>query len=341
MFLKLVSFTESGAEVEKKICDKLIEHGHNIEAYAKYPSSGLMYLEADVRRFSEDSFKSADGVIFIGSVGIAVRSIAPFIRSKIDDPAVVVVDDTAKYVIPVLSGHIGGANKLAKEIADILECVAVITTATDLNNVFAIDEWATKNNVNINNPEMIKKVSAALLKKETVGFKSDFNVVTALPQGFDGFGDFDIGVSISTDPRKTPYKETLRLTPRDYYIGIGCRMGIKYDTLLSEFLFFLEKYKIAKERIRAIASIDIKVKEQALLQLVSDWKLEFYTFTSAKLDALQGDFTGSAFVKKTTGVDNVCERAACLASGASLTVCKNSGNGVTFAASNKIFECRF
>ena len=87
-------------------------------------------------------FAQSDAIVFVGAVGIAVRAIAPHCRSKATDPAVVVLDECGRFAIPLLSGHLGGANDLARRLAKACGAVPVITTATDANGVFAVDEWA-------------------------------------------------------------------------------------------------------------------------------------------------------------------------------------------------------
>lgn len=114
-------------------------------------------------------------MIFIGACGIAVRSIAPFVASKKTDPAVLVVDECSRFVISLLSGHLGGANELAGTAAKILDAMPVVTTATDLHQCFAVDVFAKKNDCGILNMKGAKEVSAALLAGEKAGFFSDFH----------------------------------------------------------------------------------------------------------------------------------------------------------------------
>ena len=116
-------------------------------------------------------------LVFICACGIAVRTIAPFVKNKKEDFAVVVCDEDGKFAISLLSGHLGGANELAENVAEILGGQAVITTATDVNGITAIDNYAKENNLEIDSMKMAKEVSAQLLNGEKVAFKSDFKIV--------------------------------------------------------------------------------------------------------------------------------------------------------------------
>lgn len=128
-------------------------------------------------------FREGRTLLFIGAAGIATRAIAPYIRHKATDPAVIVVDCGGRFVIPLLSGHLGGANGKARRIADVLGAEAVITTATDGKGVFAVDEWAKRQELAVANPDQIKTVSAALLRGDEVIFKTALPVAGTIPEG--------------------------------------------------------------------------------------------------------------------------------------------------------------
>lgn len=341
MKLRLISFTLRGAELEKKLLDKLLSLGFEADGFAKYPQDGLLQLENKLNDFTEQAFNAVDGIIFIGSMGIAVRAVAPFIKSKASDPAVIVIDEASSYVIPILSGHLGGANELSCEIAKTIGATAVITTATDINNVFAVDLWAKESGLYILDVPLIKKVSAAFLKGDSVGFHCDYKVLGSLPQGLVLDGDFPVGISVSSDFNNRPFKETLRLVPKDYYLGIGCRKALSFKALENEVIGFLNENSIPKERVAGIASIDLKSEEPALLELARRWKINFKTFSAEELSEVSGEFSNSDFVKKITGVANICERAAVLSTGGDVTVKKRACNGVTVAASGFVWQCNF
>ena len=126
-------------------------------------------------------FAQSDALIFVGAAGIAVRAIAPHCRSKAADPTVVVLDEGGQFAIPLLSGHLGGANDLARWLAAVCGAVPVITTATDVNGLFAVDLWAKAQNCAVLEPERIKRVSGALLAGQTVRYWSPWPVAGETP----------------------------------------------------------------------------------------------------------------------------------------------------------------
>ena len=271
-------------------------------------------LKGKLKDWTKDQFQSADAIIYIGAVGIAVRAIAPFIQSKTTDPAVIVIDEKASFVIPLLSGHIGGANELASQLALRLQSVPVITTATDLNGLFAVDVFAVKNNLFISNMEYAKRISAAVLKHEEIGIISDFELKGTLPDYIVSARGQEYGISISLDEKSNPFPKTLHLLPRVITLGIGCKKGKSLEDIERLVFEVLEQHQIPIHAVSNVATIDLKKEEQGLLEFCDKYKLELNIFTSAQLEAVSGSFTESEYVKKVTGVGNVCERAAILGS---------------------------
>ena len=200
-------------------------------------------------------------MIFVSSVGLAVREVAPHLKSKATDPAVLVLDELGRYVIPVLSGHIGGANELAKALAASLGAQAVITTATDINGRFSVDAWAVQNGCAIASLPLAKAVSAAVLEGD-VPFLSDFPVVTDLPRGLAPGDTGALGVYIGVY-EKTPFAKTLRLVPRVVRLGIGCRKGTDEETIRAAVNEALAAHGIDRRAVKCAASIDLKAEEGA------------------------------------------------------------------------------
>ena len=273
-------------------------------------------------------FAQCDALIFVGAVGIAVRAIAPHCRSKASDPAVVVVDECGHFAVPILSGHLGGANDLARAISAACGAVPVITTATDANGIFAVDEWAKRQDCHVLEPECIKHVSGKLLAGQTVSYWSAFPIEGLPPAGVQSVqaqpeADFTLTLS--------PAGDALHLVPRIGVLGIGCRRGTPAEQLEAVFAVFCAQHGLSAACICAAASIDLKQNEPGLLAFCQNhgWPITFYS--AEQLRTAPGQFTPSPFVQSITGVDNVCERAAVLASGGTLQFPKQAGSGVTFA----------
>lgn len=288
--------------------------------------------------FYGELFSWADGLIFVGSCGIAVRQIAPHLKDKKTDPAVLCVDELATFVISLLSGHIGGANEVTAKLAAALGATPVITTATDINHRFSVDAWAAKQGMCIDSMKAAKAVSAEILERE-VSMKSDLPVTTPLPSGVKYGENGKVGILISWK-KEQPFEETLRLIPRVLHVGIGCRKGISTEAIREVVESVFSEYDIDRRAVKCAASIDLKAKEQGLLEFCAenDWPVSFYT--AEQLQAVEGEFTPSRFVQSVTGVDNVCERAALLGA-RRLIVKKTAQNGVTVAVAEEYREVFF
>ena len=320
----LFCFSDSGAAIADKLCQLL---GLEKDCIHKHIHDKMGTL------FSEN-----EALIFIGACGIAVRAVAPYIKSKTTDPAVIVIDDQGRYVIPILSGHIGGANELAKKLASFIGAAAVITTATDGAGKFSCDAWAARNNCAISSMEAAKKVSAAILKND-VPICSDYKLPASLPQGLERGEEGELGIYVGIHD-KSPFKTTLQLIPRTLTLGIGCRKGTSEEHLLSVVKKALSDNNLDIRAVERIASIDIKKEEEGLLSLAKELCAGITFYTADELNSAEGDFVESAFVKNTVGTDNVCERSAVLAGG-NLIVKKNALDGVTIAVSEKEWEIKF
>ena len=146
---------------ERKLTEKNLAEKDLVE-------SGLSYVEQPLTEWTGEQMKKRRSLLFIGACGIAVRAIAPFLTDKLNDVPVLVMDEQGRFVIPVLAGHVGGANELAVSLAERMGSTPVITTATDLNHCFAVDLFARRNALHIVNKDGIAKVSSRILAGEEV-----------------------------------------------------------------------------------------------------------------------------------------------------------------------------
>jgi len=332
----IFSFTRNGAKISLELQKYLDSRGFETGVFTtrryKELDPSLKEISPSLRGMCEKAFSLCRLMVFIGATGIAIRSIAPYIRSKTKDPAVISIDERGKFVIPLLSGHIGGANSLASGIAEFLKAVPVITTATDVNDLFAVDEWAARHGMAISNMAGAKTFASCLVDCKKVGVKSDFPIRGELPKGLVLAEEGPVGMAITLHKSVQPFVETVVLRPRILHLGIGCRKGTAQHDIEELVIRELKKLRVTLEVVKGIASIDVKKEEQGLLAFADEYTLPLHFYRAEDLQSVEGDFTPSAFVAKTVGVDNVCERAAVLDSGGGkLLLRKTSRNGVTLA----------
>lgn len=341
MKIRIIAFSNNGCILAQKLLD--VCKNHDVDAVAKTTAdrAGIRALEGSVRNWTKEGFETADALIFIGATGIAVRHIAPFIKSKDVDPAVLSIDEKGRFVIPLLSGHIGGANMMSNIISLSIGAIPVVTTASDINHKIAIDVFAVNNNLTITSFNKAKTVAARIVAGDPVGFISDVPVKGEIPPELSGPADSPTGVYVGT-AEESPFPLTLRLVPRDLVVGIGCRKGTHMSDIECMFGKALMKIGASADRVRAIASIDIKSHEPGLLEFASVRRLPLTFFSAEELNALEGEFSWSGFVHSITGVDCVCERSAIkLSNGGQLILRKFAGDGVTIAVAEEDFSIDF
>lgn len=353
-----LAFTEGGRETIRQIqkayqkkhpeVDFLIwQSGKVFLGENPYGSGDDLDEAMPARDFVSAHFSEISQWIFVGAVGIAVRLIAPHVRSKDVDPAVLSVDEFGQFVIPVLSGHLGGANELAKEVAEVVGATAIVTTATDLHGVFACDTWAKKNGCAIADLREIRFVSGALLAGEKVGLDPGaFTVRGQLPKGIEIAGEepYEVGISINLAGNRTPYSHTLNLIPRIVYLGVGCRRGTDPAQFEEFLLEEMEAAGISLLAVREIRSIDLKKEEACIVSFADKYKIPFCTYDAKHLMQTEGEFSHSELVERTTGADNVCERSAAVGrrpGSYRWLVRKTARNGMTFAALAEDWEVQF
>ncbi len=338
MRIAAIAFSGAGCETLNRVRDSLVEHTIDAICRTKADTHGIP-LTDDINAWAERCFREYDALLFVGATGIAVRHIAPFIRRKDTDPAVICMDERGRFVIPLLSGHIGGANELALEISDVTGAVPVVTTATDINDVFAVDTFAVKNQLRIGSLKAAKEISAALLRNDDIGFFSDVPYRGDLPKGLVPADGGPLGISISKEGKR-PFDVTLLLTPMDITVGVGCRRGTDPSKLEAFVHRILEEENIDPRRVGVVRSIDIKSDEEAIIQLSKGLESQLDFRSAEELMKVEGDFESSEFVLKTTGADNVCERSA-LYGGGELIRKKTAEDGMTVALGRRTVEPGF
>lgn len=330
MNIVLFAFTDQGLEMARRIARLLEEDGERMAVYVPERLAGgaCLPIEGGLKDFTGTLF-DRDALIFVGACGIAVRAIAPHVASKRSDPAVLCMDERAQFVIPILSGHIGGANRLARRLSALLGATAVLTTATDVNGRFAVDAWAAEHDLVITDMNLMKRVSATILVRDIPFYSDKTDRSLSLPSGLLWGDSGDLGVCVSVRDLK-PFDRTLLLAPKALRLGIGCRRGAAEAEIDAAVKHVLTENLLRVEAVKEVATIDIKAGESGLNACcrAHSWPLEVYS--ADELRRVPGEFTGSEFVERIVGVDNVCERAAA-AAGGTILVPKTVVGGVTVA----------
>ncbi len=323
-------FSGRGAETARRVAAAL--EGYKTQCLAP---------KGDLKALVADCFPTADALIFVGACGIAVRAVAPHLAGKAVDPAVLVTDERGEYVISLLSGHIGGANDLARRVAAAIGAVPVITTATDVNGRFSADSWAAERGLYIGDLRAAKRFSAGILCRD-LPLSSDFPLEGPLPPGVFVGSAGDLGLAISCRA-KHPFDETLLLIPRILHLGIGCRRGAAAEAIDAAVRSSLEEAGLCPQAVCGAASIDLKRGEPGLIAWARASSLPLGFYSADELNAVPGEYSGSDFVKQTVGVDNVCERAAMrdAGEGAQLIVKKTGLGGVTIAIAQEKWSACF
>lgn len=336
---------------ERKLTEKNLAEKDLVE-------SGLSYVEQPLTEWTGEQMKKRRSLLFIGACGIAVRAIAPFLTDKLNDVPVLVMDEQGRFVIPVLAGHVGGANELAVSLAERMGSTPVITTATDLNHCFAVDLFARRNALHIVNKDGIAKVSSRILageevtmaveeghfREEEAGIPGEKRLLEEInvPEGIRLVSTESLA-DVLVAPASYGQGRLLTLRPKEYVIGIGCKRG-KAAEQIDHFVHrVLKESGISMEQVAAFASIDRKKDEEGILWMSSHYGIPFVTYSAEELQQVEGTFHASEFVKSQVGVDNVCERAALRFSGPDgiLITGKQAEDGITAAIVKRRWSVSF
>lgn len=376
MKLAIISFTENGIKLSKTVAKRLSRR--KVTLYTKcsrYTAEDLKVqrVKESLQVWTAQRMAEGDALLFIGACGVAVRAIAPNLTDKLHDVPVLVMDEEGQYVIPILSGHVGGANELARELADLIDARPVITTATDVQKKFAVDLFAKRNHLEIMNKDGIAKVSAKALAGEqlTIAIRAkniecyhpkicevreeDFTEAEnqLLREASMHKQDQEV-CGVEPPLRLVPYVKDqpvdivvsempdnknalIWLRPKRYVVGMGCRKNKASEELLAFYQETLEQAMVEPGEVYALASIDKKKDEPGLLAISERMRIPFFTYTAEELNRVGACVHSSEFVKAQVGVDNVCERAAFAGCGVSgwLIYEKHAFDGMTIAIAER------
>lgn len=322
--LIIISFTEEGTRQNAGLGIQLNNMGYHCVGYAPERFAkkfGLLVTEKDLNSMIGSRWGDAS-FLYIGAIGIAIRHTAPWLQDKYTDSAVIGMDEKGEFVIPLISGHVGGAVEIAKDVAECIGGTLVVTTATDVRKKFAVDVFTRKNDLVFAQPtegrEQAKYISANILEGEKVGFYCEYPICSVIPEEIslceevEQLSAYSYGIAVTkhnrNDLKGSP--GVLRLLKKDIILGIGCRRGVNQKQLERQIRTVLFKHHIDWKQVSLLASIDLKRDEEGIRKLSQAKQIPFAVYTAEELNTVETVSSGSAFVEQTAGVDNVCERAA-------------------------------
>lgn len=328
----LVTCSVRGYATMQKLAKKL-ENISGAEIITKIKCEALpeVSMRETVKACIDTYFGQVDAIVFVTASGIAVRSVAEHLAHKSEDPAIVCMDECGKHVISLVSGHAGGANALTQMLADVMWATPVITTATDVEGRFSIDDYARKHNLVVTDWAKAKEISAEVLatgaepvwiEEPAVTQGEEKNACEICKEqkstGIDGCENrvdvkrLQIGShQVIITPKDVPVDaQTLQLIPRCIVAGVGCKKGTPVDKIEHAVQEAFAKAGLRMEALCAVASIDLKKEETGLLEFCETRNVPFETYAAEELQTVPGTYSASEFVSGVTGVDNVCERSA-------------------------------
>lgn len=358
MKLALIAITKHGIEHARALKAAMPEAElHVSEKQRALASDAQGYFPA-IKDFTAAAWDKYDGLVYFVSLGAVVRTVAPFLKGKDVDPAVVTVDDGKRFAVSLLSGHVGGANELTDKVAAALGCQAVVTTASDARATIPVDILGRELGWVLEDKANVTAVSAAVVNERPVAFIQEsgeggwWTRPTPLPANIRLFkgvaeaksaGAFEAYLVVSDralDALKAELGEhwdkVVVYRPKTLCLGMGCDAGTDLEEVLGLVQGSLEGAGLSEKCVRSLASIDLKAKEEALHQLAGKLGIELKFFTRDELNARGVLSEANPVVEKYTGAVGVCEPAAMLSAGSKdLLVFKQKSKRATLAVARR------
>lgn len=285
-----------------------------------------------------ERFHHCPAHIFVAASGIVVRLIAPLLASKDRDPAVLVLDPQGRHVVSLLSGHLGGANALARRVAALTQGQAVITTATDNAGAPCIELLALESGLALENLPASRHVNTALAEHRRVMLHDPggWLRIDTSARGFFSFVDSLEAAQVLVTYLALPETEgKLLLRPPCLCVGVGCRKGASRESVLAAIEHVFRERGLALASIHALASVEAKTAEAGLLEAATTIHRPIHFFPASALNTVPTP-NPSARVARAVGTPGVCEAAALILAGSDeLLIEKTIHSGVTIAVSKR------
>ncbi|MCS7149234.1 MAG: precorrin-3B C(17)-methyltransferase [Caldimicrobium sp.] len=276
-----------------------------------------------------DIWKEGNIIIFVMALGIVARLCKDFIKEKGRDPGVIVIDEEGKHVIPYLGGHYAETNRIAKDLAIILEANPVITTASDIKNIPALDLWIKREGYVVKNKELLAKVMSRLNRERQLSVYIEGHRLVNLPNFLKVTSEKE-QADILISPFRDSSSKRLILIPKRIWIGIGFHNWLKQEDLEERILKALEVFNLEISSVKGVATIDKKASFEPLHNLALKWGWQIKSFSKDELSRVT-DVTTSLRVRQAVGTGSVSEASARLASKGDLLIPKRVYKDFTIA----------
>lgn len=335
--LAIICISKNGLNIAKKILNNF---NGDLYCLDKYADEKCLKFNS-VPDITKKIFGEYEALVYIMATGIVVRSIAKVLNNKFKDPAVVVIDDGSNFVVSLLSGHYGGANELTHKISKILNATAVVTTATDVYDKFAIDVYMKKYNMMVNNFKLLKDFSVGVIngnflkvyiEKELEEFDFVKEITERLSNATFEYisGEYDLSITFKDNTRSK-----LILYPKVLHVGLGFTSKVSHEELFNELIRIFKKNNLSMNSIKTISSIDRKVKSESFKQLnahmTKNYSLEVLSYKVEDIKLIENMFPISDFVKKTIGVGAVARPCGYLSSNKGKELVYEKSSGITIS----------
>jgi cobalt-precorrin 5A hydrolase len=313
--------------------------------------------EGKLKKRVKEAFRNSSALVFVCAAAVVVRTVAPYLKDKTTDPPVVSVDELGRFSISLVSGHLGGANELAREVAGLVGATPVVTTATDIRGLPCIEEIAKRFSLEIDNTEGIKPVNSAILRgRKVVVVDRDPERLRAIKGAFGHTGVFRfqrtvpkrlakdralvvISAQLDENIPRTLSKATLFLRPKEFVVGLGCKRGVTVKEFERVYGRVLSGKKLSPLSVRNFATIEIKRKERGLKGFAKRARVPVDFFSTKELSAIKPPSGPSRVVREKFGIDGVAEPAALASAGVRKIWLKKQKKGnITIAVAKVPFK---